>query len=169
MDTNYTNDFNRAWLLLGTNMGDRSKNLENTLRLIELRCGKIVHRSGIYETDAWGKQDQPAFYNQAIEIATELPAGQLMQTVLDIETGLGRERKEKFGPRLIDIDILLYNAKIINKPHLVIPHPELQNRRFALEPLNEIATELLHPVFKKTILQLLKDCADQLAVRKLKV
>lgn len=114
-----------------------------------------------------GKTDQPSFYNQALVVDTALPALELLDAILHIETSMGRRRVEKFGPRVIDIDILLFNNAHIHYPSLKVPHPELGNRRFALEPLNEIAPDVAHPVLKKTISRLLKECADTLEVRKL--
>jgi 2-amino-4-hydroxy-6-hydroxymethyldihydropteridine diphosphokinase len=120
----------------------------------------------LYETAAWGKTDQPSFLNQALEIETELDAVQLMKQILEIEKFMGRERKEKYGPRVIDIDILLFNNEQYDLPFLEIPHPQMQNRRFALTPLAEIANDLQHPVLKKSIGQLLRECPDKLEVKK---
>jgi 2-amino-4-hydroxy-6-hydroxymethyldihydropteridine diphosphokinase len=157
---------NRAYLLIGGNMGDREKNFAEAKRNIELYCGPIIQSSSLYETAAWGITDQPSFLNQAVEIGTRLSAEQLMNQVLEIEKLMGRERKEKYGARLIDIDILLFNHEQFELPFLKIPHPEMQNRRFALTPLSEIANDVQHPGLKKSIGQLLKECTDNLAVRK---
>jgi 2-amino-4-hydroxy-6-hydroxymethyldihydropteridine diphosphokinase len=135
-------------------------------KLISQYCGPIIKSSLLYETAAWGKTDQPPFLNQALEIETELNAKQLMRRILKIEKMMGRERNEKYGPRTIDIDILLFNEEQYDYPFLKIPHPEMQNRRFALIPLAEIAAGLQHPVLKKTISQLLKECPDKLEVKK---
>ena len=159
---------NISYLLIGGNLGDRLKNLGIARRYINSDCGEIKNKSAIYETDAWGKTDQPAFLNQALEIETTLTPDQLLKSLLGIEKKLGRRRLEKFGPRIIDIDILLYNDIIIDQPRLKIPHPELANRNFALIPLGEIAPRLIHPVFKKNISTLIEECEDKLAVRKLK-
>ena len=113
----------------------------------------IIQLSSLYETAAWGKTDQPSFLNQAMEIETELSAEQLIKQLLKIEKMMGRERKEKYGPRIIDIDILLFNEEQYDLPFLKIPHPEMQNRRFALIPLAEIAANIRHPVFGKSISQ----------------
>ena len=147
-------------------MGDREENLAKARELISLHCGDIINASSIYETAAWGKTDQPAFLNQALELATSLNAKQLIRRVLKTEKLMGRVREEKYGPRIIDIDILLFNNEKHNYYFLKLPHPEMQNRRFALLPLAEIAGEVIHPVFHKNINQLLQDCTDELAVKK---
>jgi 2-amino-4-hydroxy-6-hydroxymethyldihydropteridine diphosphokinase len=157
---------NKAFLLLGGNIGDREKNFETARNLIKKTCGSITRQSSLYETEAWGKNDQPAFLNQAIEIETALEAKELMEQILKIEKSMGRERKEKYGPRLIDLDILLFNQEQRDDIFLTIPHPQMQNRRFALVPLAEIAPGLQHPVLKKTIGELLKECPDKLEVKK---
>jgi 2-amino-4-hydroxy-6-hydroxymethyldihydropteridine diphosphokinase len=157
---------NKAYLLTGGNMGDRKALLQQAEQLLNEHCGEITASSSLYETAAWGKTDQPAFLNQALELSTTLNAKQLIRKILKLEKMMGRERKEKYGPRIIDIDILLFNDEVFDIPFLKVPHPEMQNRRFALLPLTEIAKELVHPVFKKTIGQLLKDCPDKLDVKK---
>jgi len=157
---------NTAYLLTGGNLGDRKKNLADARTQIETQCGKISRVSFLYETAAWGKTDQPNFLNQALELRTELTARQLMRRLLKVEKLMGRVRKEKYGPRIIDIDILLFNSEKHNYPLLKLPHPELPNRRFALMPLAEIAANILHPVLNKTIAELLNECPDTLEVKK---
>jgi 2-amino-4-hydroxy-6-hydroxymethyldihydropteridine diphosphokinase len=159
---------NRAYLLIGGNLGNRENNLTIARGSIEQYCGPVIRSSSLYETAAWGKTDQPSFLNQALEIETEWHADHLMMQVLEIEKFMGRERKEKYGPRVIDIDILLFNNEQYDLPFLKIPHPEMQKRRFALIPLAEIAGDIQHPVFKKSIDQLLKECPDKLEVKKYK-
>jgi 2-amino-4-hydroxy-6-hydroxymethyldihydropteridine diphosphokinase len=158
---------NKAYLLTGGNLGNRLNNLEEARKLIEQHCGKIVQRSSIYETAAWGFKDQPDFYNQALEIATKLSPTELMKTILRIEEKMGRKREIKMGPRIIDIDILLFNNEIIHQPQLSIPHERLHERKFALMPLAEIAPDLIHPVLHKTITLLLSETKDTLDVHKI--
>ena len=157
---------NKAYLLTGSNLGDREKNLAHARRLIDMQCGSIGAVSSIYETAAWGNPNQPAYLNQALEVYTPLLARQLIRRILKTEKMMGRVREEKYGPRIIDIDILLFNDEIHNYPLLRLPHPEMQNRRFALLPLAEIAANEVHPVFKQTIAELLLACPDTLPVKK---
>ena len=155
-----------VYLLIGSNLGDRRKHLSDALWAIETKAGVIRARSSVYETDAWGNTNQPAFYNQAIRITTFLGPTELLTQLQLIEKSLGRERKERWGERVIDIDILFYGDRIMDTPELKIPHPELQNRRFALIPMAEIADDLIHPKMFQTIHELLKNCQDTLAVKK---
>ena len=157
---------NTAYLITGGNLGDREQNLASAREWIEADCGKIVRASSIYETAAWGNTDQPAFLNQALEIQTSLNSKQLIRHILKVEKKMGRIREKKYGPRIIDIDILLFNNEIITTSFLIIPHPELQNRRFVLTPLAELAPQIVHPILNKTIAELLNDCPDPLAVKR---
>ena len=157
---------NDAYLLIGGNIGDRQENLKLAKNLVAKYCGKIVKSSSLYETAAWGKTDQPPFLNQAIEIETSLAARELMEAVLAVENKMGRERKEKYGPRIIDIDVLFFNDERYDDLFLKVPHPDMQNRRFVLVPLEEIAANVQHPILKKSIRQLLKECPDRLQVKK---
>jgi 2-amino-4-hydroxy-6-hydroxymethyldihydropteridine diphosphokinase len=158
---------NKVYLLLGSNLGNRQENLEKALQHISRQAGPIVTASPVYETAPWGNEKQNPFYNQAVEVHTTLAPHALMASLLVIESLLGRIRsKEKYGPRLIDIDLLFYNDTIINTPELTLPHPYLHTRRFVLVPLNELKPDLVHPVFQKTINQLLAECPDTLAVKR---
>lgn len=134
---------------------------------MEERCGNISNESSIYETAAWGQTKQAAFLNKIVILQTKLSADELMKTLLQIEQELGRIRTEKYGPRTIDLDILFYDDLIYHSAIVTLPHPAIQDRRFVLIPLAELSPRKLHPVYKKTITALLKECADQLAVKKL--
>lgn len=158
---------NLAYLLIGGNLGNRSANLQNALHQIEKNCGKILDLSAIYETAAWGLSNQPSFYNQAVSIQTNIEPKALMEQLLAIETNMGRIRSVKLGPRLIDLDILLIDQLILDTEILILPHPSMEQRRFALLPLAEIAPNLMHPILQKTIQELLMHCSDQLDVQKL--
>ena len=148
------------YLLLGTNEGDRLQNLSEARKYIDMKAGKITATSDIFETAPWGKTDQAAFLNQAIGISSHFDPQDLLSTLKNIEIVVGRVRTEKWGPRIIDIDILLYNDRVVNLPDLIIPHPFLQHRRFALTPLLQIAKDLVHPTLKRTISEMLVDCKD---------
>lgn len=156
-----------TFLLLGSNLGDSKQYLADAIDMIGERAGKIEKLSSLYQTESWGKTDQPDFINQAVQLSTTLSPQSLLSTILEIEKELGRLRKEKWGSRTIDIDILLYDNLIINEPGLIIPHPFLPERRFALMPLQEIAADFIHPVSGRKIEQLLLELTDKLFVKKL--
>ncbi|WP_046247295.1 2-amino-4-hydroxy-6-hydroxymethyldihydropteridine diphosphokinase [Hymenobacter terrenus] len=154
-----------AWLLLGSNLGDRAALLRQAQTALVAAAGPIVAESGIYETAAWGREDQPAFLNQALGVRTRLAAADLLTVCLAIEQAAGRERREHWGSRTLDVDILLFGEEIIATPTLTAPHPRLAERRFALVPLAEIASALVHPQLDTTINELLARCPDVLPVR----
>lgn len=154
---------NGIYLLLGTNIGNRLEHLRNASRFLEKNHIFTLEESSIYETAAWGIQDQAPFLNLVLEVETSFDPKKLLQKVLEIETKMGRERKEKWGERLIDIDILYYNEQIVNEEQLKIPHPGIPMRRFTLIPLKEVNPFGTHPVLKKNHLELLAECEDQLA------
>jgi len=157
---------NRCFLLLGGNLGDKEQNLHQANVLIEQQIGSTPKKSSIFITAAWGNKEQPEFYNQAILVETELSAGDLLKSTLKIEEQIGRTRtNDKWQERIIDIDILFYNNDLIDLPELKIPHPFLQERKFVLVPMNEIASDYVHPVLKKTIASLLIECKDPLEVK----
>jgi len=157
---------NTAYLLTGGNLGNRQQFLRDAAASIETNCGRVSRLSAIYETEAWGKTDQPSFLNQALELETGLQPDTLIKELLAIEEKLGRRRTEKYGSRTIDIDILLFNDDVIDIPCLCIPHPRMAERRFVLLPLSEIAADKIHPVYRVPIVRLLADCQDPLAVKK---
>ncbi len=140
-----------VYLLLGSNLGNKKEILENAIVLLAEKVGVIVKQSKDYETVPWGVTDQPDFLNLALEIHTKLRPLEVLGKTQQIENQLGRIRKEKWGARLIDIDILFYGNEIMDEPTLKIPHPLLHERDFVLAPLAEIAPDFLHPVFVKTI------------------
>ncbi|MGB4843263.1 MAG: 2-amino-4-hydroxy-6-hydroxymethyldihydropteridine diphosphokinase [Ferruginibacter sp.] len=157
---------NKLYLLLGSNMGNSKSQLTKAILNIEKLIGCLTRQSSIYCTAAWGNLKQPDFLNQVIIVETTLSAQQTMQTILFIEKKMGRIRTGKNAPRIIDIDILFFNKEIIELPQLSVPHPQIQNRRFVLIPLNQLSPNLKHPVLKKTIHQLLIHCPDRLNVKK---
>lgn len=151
------------FILLGTNLGDRQANLSEATRLISLYV-TILRKSRVYRTQAWGKTEQPDFYNQVLEVSTSIAPELLLRALLQTELQMGRERKEKWGARQIDIDILFYRNETVRLPQLQIPHPEIQNRRFALVPLCDLAPDFMHPTLNKRLSDILTECADHLAV-----
>ena len=155
---------NKAYLLIGGNMGNRVEQLQMAVDQIGQRIGQVAQVSALYETAAWGKTDQASFLNQALLVNTDLEPLPLLKELLAIELEMGRERLEKNGPRTIDIDIIFYNDAIIHEPGLLVPHPAMAQRRFVLAPLAEIAPNLRHPQLKQTMRDLLEACTDPLPV-----
>ncbi|HEX6223621.1 MAG TPA: 2-amino-4-hydroxy-6-hydroxymethyldihydropteridine diphosphokinase [Chryseolinea sp.] len=156
-----------TFLLLGSNLGDRKKNLSVAAKAIGTSVGPVLISSSIYQTGAWGKTDQPDFLNQALKVQTVLSPENVLANILKIEQSMGRTREVHWGERIIDIDILLYGTLTMSSPSLTIPHPQLQNRRFALAPLAEIAGEVIHPTLDLTIQSMLTRCVDKLDVHKM--
>ncbi|HVB03835.1 MAG TPA: 2-amino-4-hydroxy-6-hydroxymethyldihydropteridine diphosphokinase [Chitinophagaceae bacterium] len=157
---------NTAYLLIGSNQGDRESYLRKAVELVSRQIGKIEQISSVYETAAWGKIEQPDYLNQAVRVNTYLKTGELLKAILAIEVNMGRIRRKIWEPRIIDIDILFYNKDIINEEHLHIPHAHLQERRFVLVPLAEIDPEFIHPILNLPISELLEACQDTLQVKK---
>lgn len=147
-------------------MGNRKQFLSKAIKQITEQCGSLVKESSIYETAAWGNTKQAAFLNQVIVIETKYSPDDMMKSLLEIETGLGRIRTEKYGPRTIDLDILFFDELIYHSSTVTLPHPALQDRHFVLIPLAELSPRKIHPVYLKTISRLLKECADKLEVKK---
>lgn len=157
---------NEVYLLTGGNMGNRLQYLEQAAASIEKNIGAITRRSAVYETAAWGLENQDAFLNQVLEIRTHLDPGSVLAEILGIEENMGRKREQKYGPRIIDIDILFFNDEVIDRPGLKLPHPQMQFRRFVLEPLSQLIPSRIHPLLKKTVKELLDECQDPLPVNK---
>ena len=144
-----------AYLGLGTNLKDRKANLGKVLDLLSAESGvRLLRCSRIYETEPWGVADQPAFLNSVVEVATSLAPERLLDVCKDVENRMGRRPGIRWGPRLIDVDILLYGNLVVQLPHLEIPHPRLHLRAFALVPLAELAATSVHPVLGKTVEEL---------------
>lgn len=155
------------YLSTGTNVGDRLKNLSEAEEAIGKQVGKILAHSSIYETLPWGVEDQPRFYNQVLEVETELEALKILDQTQSIENALGRKREGRWGKRTIDIDILYYGSEIIKNDRLRIPHKLLHLRNFVLVPLLEIAPEMIHPQFEQSTKKIFENCTDTLEVVKL--
>ncbi len=154
-----------AYLVLGSNQGNRSLYIAKALSAMALlpkSSLKLV--SKWYETAAWGKEDMPPHINVAVVLQTNLLPSVLLSHTQAIEHRLGRERQVKWGERTLDIDIILFDELVLHTDTLIIPHPYMQERRFVLAPLAEIAPNVLHPIYKKTLLELLNACPDQLSV-----
>lgn len=157
----------KIYILLGGNLGDKKRIFSEVQTRINTQIGKISAQSAIYETEPWGFESDDFFWNQALEIRTVLSPEEVLQKTQQIEIELGRIRKENQNDsRIIDIDILFYGDQIIELEKLIIPHPRIQERNFVLIPMSEIAPDLIHPLFQKSIQQMLDDCTDQLKVEK---
>lgn len=153
-----------VYLLTGSNAGNRLLQLQKARQLAERHIGLVWQASAVYETAPWGNTQQPPFLNQVLVAHTVLQPHEVLAQITRIEKKLGRIRREKWGQRTIDVDILLYGSEIIETEKLTIPHPWLPQRRFALLPLAEIAAQLIHPQLHLTIRQLLQQCPDALPV-----
>lgn len=159
----------KVYLLLGSNEGNRKKYLQDAESMISFRIGRIIKHSSVYETEPWGFDDERYFLNQVMVVITQQTPLQLLDKINKIESELGRKRLQSgdYSNRSIDIDILFYGNQVFSTKELKIPHPLIQERRFVLVPMEEVAPEFKHPQLKKTISFLLKECTDNLEVRKI--
>ena len=158
----------KVYLLLGGNLGDRNYYIQRSEQLINSELGAIINRSSIYETEPWGFQHNQNFYNRVVVINTLLNPQELLEKIHNIENDLGRKRvSQQYSARTIDIDILFYDDLILNEPNLIIPHSQLHNRKFTLEPLCEIKPEFIHPLMNISVSELLSQCEDSLVVSKI--
>ena len=139
-------------------------NLRLAIQLIKAQAGILVKASDVYQTDPWGIEDQAVFLNQVIEIQSAKTPLEILEIILGIEQQMGRKRLQKWGTRLIDIDLLFYGDEQIKEPQLIVPHPFLQERNFVLVPMAEIAPDFLHPTLKKSMAKLLENTSDPLKV-----
>lgn len=154
-------------LSLGSNEGNSKLILENACRLLQSEIGKLASISAFYSTKPWGNPNQPDFLNNALILQTEFSPQECLLIIQKIEIELGRIRTEKWGKRTIDIDVLFYDNLTINEKNITIPHPEIENRNFVLQPLAEICPYFIHPILNKTIKELLLVCKDESEVIKL--
>jgi 2-amino-4-hydroxy-6-hydroxymethyldihydropteridine diphosphokinase len=151
----------RVFLCIGGNLGDRLANLEETRFFIDCNFGSILQESSIYESPGWQMTDVPAFLNQVLEIETDLTWQALLDEIRELEEFYGKpKRKDEYLSREMDVDVLFYDDLILSEDEMVVPHPRLTQRKFVLLPLSEIAGELVHPIEKKSVLELLKECDD---------
>lgn len=156
---------NEVFIALGSNLGDRAENLKKAIREIELKLGAMIKQSSVYETKPWGKTNQPDFFNQVVLVHSNKSPEECLLSLLNIEKQMGRKREEKWGARIIDLDLLYVNGTIIQTEKLVLPHPGIALRRFVLVPLVEIAPDFIHPISQKKQRQLLNECPELLEVK----
>ena len=154
----------KVFFSIGGNLGNRPVNLATAIEEITKKVGPILSVSAIYETEAWGVENQPDFLNQVLVVATELSAMETLETVLDIELEMGRVREQKWYTRIIDIDLLFFDNQIIDSKKLTIPHPFIAKRNFVLAPLAEIASDFIHPILQKSMKELYEKSSDPLEV-----
>lgn len=146
---------------LGSNVGGRERNCEKAVSILKERGVSILKMSSLYETSPWGVEDQPDFINMVVEAEAELRPLELLNLLKEIESDMGRVKTYRWGPRLIDLDILFYDTLVVDTPELKIPHPYIEKREFVLRPLSEIAPDLRHPVTGKTVREMLESLEAQ--------
>ncbi len=145
----------KIYIGIGSNLGNREENCRKAVEGLHEHGIKVLKSSSMIETAPWGIEEQPKFINMAVEAETRLVPGELLKILKEIESGLGRRPAERWGPRIIDLDVLFYDDLVMKTTDLEIPHPGIKDREFVLKPLVEIAPDLVHPVFRKTIKELL--------------
>ena len=160
----------KVFLGLGGNIGNKHINFRKVRKIIEKRFGVIVLTSSIYETPPWGFKSENNFWNQIIVVETDLEPEEMLWRILEIEDQMGRKRgNERFSSRKMDIDILYYDDIYMETKRLIIPHPRIHQRKFVLVPLNEIAPDFKHPLFRLTSMQMLENCKDQSVIKKVEI
>ena len=163
--TNKKLEIENIFLGIGSNQGDRELNLKNSIKLLNSRVGKVLNTSGIYESEPWGFKNQNYFLNQVIEIETHIDPNDLLNICKNIEYDMGRKPEIRWGKRVIDIDILYYQSKVINEEKLIIPHKLMHERKFVMIPLNDLNENHLHPILKITNKEILNKCIDSCKVK----
>lgn len=157
----------KVYFLLGGNLGDREKILADAIKRMQSSVGSWSNQSSLYETEPWGFEHEQNFLNQVLVLESDLSAMQILDECQLIEKELGRVRKkDQYSERTIDIDVLFYGEEIISSQRLTVPHPRIEERRFALIPLEEVVSDFIHPVAKKSIKELLEECPDKMEVKK---
>ncbi len=156
-----------AYLLIGGNLGERERVQQEALAALERSCGRLFHRSSLYESAPWGFHHERYFLNRVVSIDTPYTPNELLNQLLNIEGGFGRDREREAGyqGRVLDLDILYYEERIVREKSLTIPHPRIHERRFTLAPLCEVAPELFDPLRQKDVRTMLDECTDPLEVK----
>lgn len=155
------------YLALGTNVGNKEENLKEAIKRLSEGGIEVVGESPIYKTPPYGPVEQDWFLNQVVEVQTELDADELFEAMQIIEKEMGREKEVRWGPRLIDLDIIFYNDLVLHEKNLTIPHADMQNRKFVLQPMCDLNPKFLHPVFEKRMEELLENCNDEGVIEKI--
>ena len=158
-------EIENIFLGLGSNQGDRELNLKNSIKLLNSKAGKVLNISRIYESEPWGVKNQNYFLNQVIEIETHIDPIDLLNICKNIEYDMGRNPEIRWGKRVIDIDILYYQSRVINQKKLIIPHKLMQERKFVMIPLNDLNENHLHPILNITNKEILNNCIDSCKVK----